>query len=468
MSNLKSERKRKVIHGEGRAIIARVYHFLQEEYNFMKANNMDNCDLSPLANIRKRTAEATGISERTVTTILKEEKELPSSSASFTSPMKKRRKRNNKFDLDNINLEIIRTTVQNFHIVEKQMPTLVKLRSSLRENIGFDGCLNTLRLVLQKLGYKWVKIGNNREQLQERHEIQLWRYNFLKKISQYRSEGRPIVYTDETYVLTSHVQQNTWSYRKKGPKGNTQFSKKVDPGSRFIIVHAGSSDGFVPNASLVYKATSTAGDHSIDMNYDNYVKWLSEKLLPNLPEKSVIVMDNASYHNIRSSKIPTSKSTKGEMQHWLTENGISYDNSLKRIELNDLIKKNKERFITFKIDELMRRKGFEILRLPPYHPELNPIENIWGILKNRIVLRNRGQNMTVVQSLINECISDIDQTTWRNTCKHVEKIEKEYMKYFDCDFQFIINVDENEYDSNDDSYDDSDSVEIFDVDSDSN
>lgn len=36
---------------------------------------MDDYDLNPLANIRvqKRTAEATGISERTVTTILKEE-----------------------------------------------------------------------------------------------------------------------------------------------------------------------------------------------------------------------------------------------------------------------------------------------------------------------------------------------------------------------------------------------------------
>ncbi|CAH2109197.1 unnamed protein product [Euphydryas editha] len=105
----------------------------------MKANNIDNCDLSPLANIRKRTAEATGISERTVTTILKEEKELPSSSAGFTSPMKKRRKRNNKFDSDNMNLEIIRTTVQNFHIVEEQIPTLAKLRSVLREKIRSNG-----------------------------------------------------------------------------------------------------------------------------------------------------------------------------------------------------------------------------------------------------------------------------------------------------------------------------------------
>ncbi|CAH2101829.1 unnamed protein product [Euphydryas editha] len=422
---------------------------------------MDNCDLTPLANIRKRTAEATGISERTVTTILKEEKELLFSSAGFTSPMKKRRKRNNKFDLDNMNLEIIRTTVQNFHIVEKQIPTLTKLRSVLREKIGFDGCLNTFRSVLKKLGYKWKKIGNNRETLQERHEIQLWRLNFLKKVFQYRSEGRPIVYTDETYVLTTHVRQNTWLCQNNDSKGNKQFSKKLSTGSRFIIVHAGSSDGFVPNASLVYKAASTSGDYHSNMNFDNYAKWLNEKLLPNLPEKSVIVMDNASYHNTRSSKIPTSNSNKGEMQKWLTENGISFDNNFKKDEIYDLIKNNKDRFITFKIDEFIRKKGFEILRLPPYHPELNPIENIWGIIKNRIASKNVDQTMTVVQSLIDECINTIDQTTWRNTCKHVEKIEKEYMKYFDCDFQFIINVSEDDDSDNDSENDDSDSVEMF-------
>ncbi|CAH2098567.1 unnamed protein product [Euphydryas editha] len=81
MSN--TEKKRKVIRSEGRAIVASVYHFLQEEYNFMKENNHDWCDLTPLSNIRKRTANATGVSERTVTTILKEEKELPSTSGKF-------------------------------------------------------------------------------------------------------------------------------------------------------------------------------------------------------------------------------------------------------------------------------------------------------------------------------------------------------------------------------------------------
>lgn len=67
----------------------RVFNFLQEEYKFMKANNYDNCDLSPLANVTKRTALATGISLRTVSKILSKEREKLSSSAKSTTEAKR-------------------------------------------------------------------------------------------------------------------------------------------------------------------------------------------------------------------------------------------------------------------------------------------------------------------------------------------------------------------------------------------
>lgn len=105
------------------------------------------------------------------------------------------------------------------------------------------------------------------------------------------------------------------------------FSKKLSTGSRFII----------KDASLVYKAASTTGYYHANMNFDNYVKWLNEKLLPNIPEKSVVVMDNASYHNTRSSKIPISNSCKSNMQKWLMENNIPFDEMSRNIELWDLI-----------------------------------------------------------------------------------------------------------------------------------
>ena len=43
---------------------------------------------------------------------------------------------------------------------------------------------------------------------------------------------------------------------------------------------------------------------------------------------------------------------------------------------------------TYVIDEIVRRHGHEVLRLPSYHPEFNAIELIWSQLKSIVRQRN--------------------------------------------------------------------------------
>jgi len=64
--------------------------------------------------------------------------------------------------------------------------------------------------------------------------------------------------------------------------------------------------------------------------------WFTERLLPSLPDCTVVVMDNATFHR-KSKLIP-----------------------------------------------LANAKGHEIIFLPPYSPELNLIENFWAWLKRRL------------------------------------------------------------------------------------
>jgi transposase len=33
---------------------------------------------------------------------------------------------------------------------------------------------------------------------------------------------------------------------------------------------------------------------------------------------------------------------------------------------------------------LARNQGCDILRTPPYHPELQPIEQVWGMVKSKL------------------------------------------------------------------------------------
>lgn len=58
------------------------------------------------------------------------------------------------------------------------------------------------------------------------------------------------------------------------------------------------------------------------MNGDNFHEWF-KSIIQRLDPNSVIVMDNASYHSVRSEKIPISK--KDEILMWLTWKGILID-----------------------------------------------------------------------------------------------------------------------------------------------
>jgi hypothetical protein len=91
----------------------------------------------------------------------------------------------------------------------------------------------------------------------------------------------------------------------------------VSKENRLIIVHAGGEAGFVPDALLIYKSSARTGDYQGEMNSDIFIKWPREKLIPNLPPRSVLVLDNASYHTVQIWPAPISNSTKKQMQDWL-------------------------------------------------------------------------------------------------------------------------------------------------------
>ena len=67
-----------------------------------------------------------------------------------------------------------------------------------------------------------------------------------------------------------------------------------------------------------------------------FEEWFSKHLLPVTPEGAVIIMDNASFH--------------------------------RKKQLNELAAEN----------------GRQVIFLPPYSPELNPIEHFWNWLKEKV------------------------------------------------------------------------------------
>ncbi|KAJ4426035.1 hypothetical protein ANN_27662 [Periplaneta americana] len=101
-------------------------------------------------------------------------------------------------------------------------------------------------------------------------------------------------------------------------------------------------------ALLMFTSKQKSGDFHDDMNYANFSKGVSEMLLPNIPPQSVIVLDNASYHNVQENRPPTMSPLKIDMKEWVFEN--------KKI-LNETGAMKEE------TEEEMEKRKYELLRM---------------------------------------------------------------------------------------------------------
>lgn len=227
---------------------------------------------------------------------------------------------------------------------------------------------------------------------------------------------------DESYIHSSHTHHKSWS-----DDSNEGVLQPLSKGQRLIIVHAGGAMGFIPNAMLLFRSNTKSGDYHAEMNFENYKKWLTEKLIPNLPKESVLVIDNAPYHNVQVDKAPTSASRKDDMRKWLSDKNIAWNDAMLKPELYNLIKLYKPRYKTYQIDSLLRDKGHSVLRLPPYHPDLNPIELVWAAMKQFVADRNVNFSVTRVEALCIEFFEQFTVDEWVSRCNHAKKYEQEYM-----------------------------------------
>lgn len=99
---------------------------------------------------------------------------------------------------------------------------------------------------------------------------------------------RPVVYLDDTRVDSHHHVSRCW-LDKDGSGGLKVPSGK---GMRLIVLHAGWKGGWIPNAKLIFKSGCDSEDYHKSMNTQTFMKRFEDKLIPNLPDNSIIALDN--------------------------------------------------------------------------------------------------------------------------------------------------------------------------------
>ena len=91
-------------------------------------------------------------------------------------------------------------------------------------------------------------------------------------------------------------------------------------------------------------------------------------------------------------------------------------------------KRKAENYPAYHLEKIAYKYGHEIVRLPPYHCQLNPIELIWGIEKNYVASENKEHKLSEVEDLFRKKREEIDQETCKKCIKHVKRIEEEFYK----------------------------------------
>jgi hypothetical protein len=99
-----------------------------------------------------------------------------------------------------------------------------------------------------------------------------------------------------------------------------------------------------------------------------------------------------------------------------------------KTELYELLKLKKPYFRCYKVNNLLTKHGHSVLRLPPYHPELKPIEKIWALVKNGVASHNVTFKTDDVVQLLYDKFSSVTPEEWSSPCRLVQRIEGEFFE----------------------------------------
>ena len=373
----------------------------------------------------KQTADALGIGEASVKRIMADYNRSPDW---LDAPPKTRGHRCHSISTSYQEMvrQYIRIANQNGEYI-----TLEDIKTFLQEkSVEKSFHIITLGRTLNRWGFEFGR-GTRSQHLKEKDHVIVARQRYLRKKRENRlpygqtETIREEVYLDESYINKNHSNDFIWYSSTDGP----WVQKPTGSVERLIILNAITKSGWVPSAKLVFKSTRKTGDYHGQMNWNLFSKWFSEMLLPNIPENSLIIMDNVSYHNILSEHSPpTASCSKSKICTWFTQQNIPFEPDFLKPELVDILNRQAPEPIDI-LDEIAKEQGHEIIRTPPYHPELQPIEMCWGIVKNHVA---RNSDFTM-DNLYTQLDIGFEQVTAKTCIEVIAKVRKKEDEFWIAD-----------------------------------
>ena len=195
------------------------------------------------------------------------------------------------------------------------------------------------------------------------------------------------MYMDETWVNQNHCTDYMWLPNDGSDAPEITSGK----GKRLIVSHAGTqSEGLIDGYDLVFLAKSKDGDHHQEMHSVVFLEWFENQLMPALKNPSLVVLDNASYHNVKTEDTvcPHFSQKKAVLQSYLTQHNIPFFATDTKKVLYEK-KKQKKTPVIYKTDKIANLHGHE----------LKPIELIWAQVKGFVAKNNTTFQLIDVKEL---------------------------------------------------------------------
>lgn len=277
-------------------------------------------------------------------------------------------------------------------LVDKGYITVSKDTYGVYKHSDYKAALKTVQRYLNRKGF----LRGKRQCIVHMNPKHIaWRNSYIRTIIENRMKPKPLrlreVYMDESYV---HHHYHHETHNLFHPSHGSTNEKTPHKGRRYCFVAAIGGEGLSSNPGLiedsvwVFSPTNKkghVGDYHKVFNRENYTHWFKTKLLPNLQEPSLIILDNAKYHKCRPIDTPNvHKLKKLEVLCELRAAGTSYESNISAVEAKLLLREWQVQNIAIEIVQLVEQNGHSVLFTPPYYSDLQPIELIWARIKSAI------------------------------------------------------------------------------------
>ncbi len=302
--------------------------------------------------------------------------------------------------------------------------TAKHVKALIQDACGLDVHERTVQRHLRRMGFDWFRTKNRPRSLREKAAVRQQRHDYLYEIRKNRQrppdERYHVVYLDESFLHHHHGGQHSWF------SDNDFVERMSGKGRRWCFIHAMQECALIEGAFLVFEAKKSKGDYHGQFDWDMFQYWFQEKLLLNVPPRSLIVLDRCPFHMVSRDSIVPSRMRKAELQNWLADREILWEEKWLRARLMEEVENHRDK--KPQVEMFAEEQGHKVLFLPVHHPELNPIEFVWATGKNYCgaVFSNSTSFKEQRQHLEESFKKDITSEYCTNVYEHVQKIEEKY------------------------------------------